>query len=231
MVPGDALTDKTTTEESPRAHPRRPEQSRARILQAAVQEFSENGLEGARIDAIAARAQINKRMIYHYFGNKDAMYQAVLEMVYCDIWEAEAALRLEDLPPRAALAELVTFVWHYYLEHPEFITLLNTENRLKAVYFRNSKVIREGARRSRSLVDEVLNRGVAEGAFRPGIDPMHLGLTITSLCYYYLTNHATSAIVYGRRLMTRKALDERLAFNIAAVLSIVAPDPQGTAGS
>lgn len=204
-----------------RPHPRRPDQSQARILRAAVREFSENGLAGARIDAIATRAEINKRMIYHYFGNKEALYQAVLERVYCDIWEAEAELRLEALAPREALTELVRFVWSYYLTHPEFITLLNTENGLKAVHFRRSKVIREGAKRSRALVDEILARGVAQGVFRPGIEPMQLGLTITALCYYYLTNQATSTIVYGRKLMSPAALEERLAFNIEAVLAIV----------
>jgi AcrR family transcriptional regulator len=204
-----------------KGYPRRPELSRARILDAAVSEFAEQGFAGARVDAIAARAEINKRMIYHYFHSKDGLFQAALEKVYTDIWAAESELHLEDMPPRDALAALVTFVWNYYRAHPEFITLLNTENRLKAVHFKNSKVIRDGASGSKSLVDDVLARGVATGEFRPGIDPVHLSLTITSLCYYYLTNHATSAVVYGRKLTTRAALDERLAFNIEAVLSIV----------
>lgn len=206
-----------------RRHPRRPDLSRARILDAAVAEFAASGLAGARVDAIAERAEINKRMIYHYFGNKEALYRAALETVYAEIWAAEAALDLDALPPRAALEALVRFVWGYYQDHPEFIALLTTENQHGAVHFRSSQPIRDGASSSRRLVADILRRGEADGTFRPGIDPVQLGLTITSLCYYYLTNHATSSIVYGRRLMTRQALEERLDFNIATILAVVSP--------
>ena len=206
-----------------RKHPRRPDLSQNRILDAAVFEFAKNGYAGAHVEAIAERAEINKRMIYQYFGNKDALYQAVLEKVYCDLWEAEANLNLNQLGPREALIELVTFVWSYYLEHPEFITLLNTENQLKATCFRKSRVLREGAANSRPLVEDILQRGEADGTFRRGIEPIQLSLTITSICYYYLTNHATSSIVYGQRMMAKKALEARLAFNIETVLAITAP--------
>jgi hypothetical protein len=59
------------------------------------------------------------------------------------------------------------------------------------------------------------------GTFRAGIDPIQLGLTITSICYYYLTNQATSSIVYGQRMMTKAALESSLAFNIQTILAIV----------
>ena len=217
------LEEKTSDAEARprRKHPRRPDLSQNRILEAAVIEFAENGFAGARIEAIAERAEINKRMLYQYFGNKEALYQAVLEKVYCDIWEAEAGLSLDQLPPREALVALVTFVWTYYLDHPEFITLLNTENQLKAQFFRKSKVLREGAASSRPLVEDVLHRGEEDGTFRAGVDPTQLSLTITSVCYYYLTNQATSSIVYGQRLMAKKALEARLAFNIQTILATV----------
>ncbi|WP_363146832.1 TetR/AcrR family transcriptional regulator [Rhizobium sp. 60-20] len=206
-----------------RRHPRRPDLSQTRILDAAVVEFAANGLTGTRVEAIAERAEINKRMIYQYFGNKELLYQAVIEKVYRDVWDAEAALNLDQLPPREALIALVTFVWNYYLKHPEFITILNSENQLKAVHFRKSRILRDGAANSRPLVDDILRRGEADGTFRVGIDPIQLGLTITSICYYYFTNHATSSIVYGKRMMTRAALEQRLAFNIQTILAIVAP--------
>ena len=91
------------------------------------------------------------------------------------------------------------------------------------MHFRKSRILKEGAANSRPLVDDILRRGEADGTFRARIDPIQLGLTITSVCYYYFTNHATSSIVYGRRLMNRAALDERLAFNIDTILAIVAP--------
>ncbi len=94
---------------------------------------------------------------------------------------------------------------------------------MKAATFRTSRALKEGAANSRPLVNDILHRGEAEGTFRRGIDPIQLSLTITSICYYYFTNHATSTIVYGQRLMTRQALETRLAFNIESVLAIVAP--------
>ncbi|KQR72984.1 TetR/AcrR family transcriptional regulator [Rhizobium sp. Leaf341] len=210
-------------EQPRRRHPRRPDLSQTRILEAATAEFAANGLAGARIDAIADRAEINKRMIYQYFGSKEMLYQAVLEKVYRDVWDAEAALHLDALPPREALVALITFVWTYYLEHPEFITILNSENQLKAAYFRKSRILRDGAATSQPLVDDILRRGELEGIFRAGIDPVQLSLTITSICYYYFTNQATSSLVYGQRMMTRAALEKRLSFNVETILALVAP--------
>lgn len=207
-------------------HPRRPDLSRSRILEAAVAEFSKKGFAGARVDEIAAKAQIGKRMLYQYFGNKEQLFQAVFEKVYTDIWEAEASLNLQDMPPREALIALVTFVWRYYIAHPEFTKLLNEENMLNARHFRSSKVLREGSDKSQFLTEQILARGVADGTFRPGIDPVQLCLTKNSICYYYLMNHATSSHVYQRKLMTREALDARLAFNIETILAIVLARPR-----
>ena len=205
----------------PNRHPRRPDLSRSRILEAAVAEFSTKGFAGARVDEIAAQAQIGKRMLYQYFGNKEQLFQAVIEKVYSDIWQAEAGLDLQNLPPRDALVALVTFVWRYYIAHPEFIKLLNEENMLGARHFRSSKVLRDGSVKSQFLTEEILARGVADGTFRADVDPVQLCLTKNAICYYYLMNHATSSHVYGRKLMTREALDARLAFNIETILAIV----------
>lgn len=222
MVPEPKLsTDTEAAEPRGLRHPRRPDLSRSRILEAAVAEFSKKGFAGARVDEIAAQAQIGKRMLYQYFGNKEQLFQAVIEKVYTDIWEAEASLDLQNLPPREALIALVTFVWRYYIAHPEFTKLLNEENMLNARHFRSSKVLKEGSVKSQFLTEQILARGVADGTFRPDIDPVQLCLTKNAICYYYLMNHATSSHVYGRKLMTREALDQRLAFNIETILAIV----------
>ena len=107
---------------------RNPERTRARILDAARVEFARRGLGGARVDQITARAGSNKRMIYYYFGNKEALFLAALESAYAHIREAEQSLNLTDLDPAMGMRRLVEFTWEYYLAHPEFITLLNSEN-------------------------------------------------------------------------------------------------------
>jgi len=60
------------------ARTRNPERTRARILAAALRDFSARGINGARVDAIAHRAGTNKRMLYYYFGSKDGLFRAVL---------------------------------------------------------------------------------------------------------------------------------------------------------
>ena len=60
------------------ARERNPERSRERILDAARTEFAAHGLAGARVEAIARRAGLNKQLISHHFGGKDALYRAVM---------------------------------------------------------------------------------------------------------------------------------------------------------
>lgn len=197
------------------------EATRARILIAAKAEFAANGLGGARVDEIAEKARANKRMIYHYFGSKDGLFQAVLEAAYVDIRSAEQRLNLDHLEPVAALEKLVRFTWDYYLENPEFITLVNSENLHRAGHLKKSEVIRVVSRKFVAMVAALLDRGVAAGVFRAGLDPVQLNITIAAIGYYYLTNRFTGSIVFERDLMARAALDERLRFNIDTVLRLV----------
>ena len=104
------------------------DRSQAAILAAATQEFALHGLSGARMDTIAEKAQLNKRLIYYYFEDKDQLFQAVLEQSYRQIRAEERALNLEALEPAAAMRALVEFTWNYYIAHPEFLTLLNSAN-------------------------------------------------------------------------------------------------------
>jgi AcrR family transcriptional regulator len=204
-----------------KARVRDPAATRQRILDAAKVEFARLGLGGARVDAIAARAKANKRMIYHYFGGKHDLFLAVLESAYGDIRAAERKLDLEHLEPAEALRSLVAFTWSYYLKHPEFLTLVNSENLHKGRHLKKSGVIGEMHEHMVKMVSDLLARGVKQGAFRKGIDPVQLSITIAAIGYYYLTNRYTGSIIYNRDLMTPAALEQRLAFNVDAILRIV----------
>ncbi len=194
------------------------------ILAAAKHEFAAHGLGGARVDAIAERSRASKRMIYHYFGSKEKLFTAVLEAAYLHIRTAEQNLQLDHLPPRQALETLVTFTWNYYLAHPEFITLVNSENLHQARHLKASKKIRAANRTFVTMVQRILDRGVAEGVFRPHVDPIQLNITIAALGYYYLTNRHTGAIVFERDFTAPEALDARLAFNLETIARLVAAD-------
>ena len=210
--------------EEPSAKPRvrDAEATRARILDAAKKEFAKNGLGGARVDDISENAKANKRMIYHYFGNKEGLFQTVLENAYVDIRSAEQKLNLDHLEPKVALERLVRFTWDYYLKNPEFISLVNSENLHRAKHLKKSEVVKVYNRKFVSMVDNILTRGVAAGIFRTGIDPVQLNITIAAIGYYYLTNRFTGSIVFERDLMAKDALEERLSFNIDTILRLVA---------
>ncbi len=198
--------------------------TKGRILEAAKHEFARLGLGGARVDEIADKAKANKRMIYHYFGSKEALFKVVLEEAYLDIRNAEQELELEHLPPREALTKLVTFTWDYYLKNPEFIRLVNSENLHKARHIKGSDRIKLASRRFTDMVGDILKRGEEEGVFRAGIDPVQLNITIAAIGYYYLTNRFTGAVLFEKDFMATEALDTRLAFNIDTILRLVSRD-------
>ena len=199
--------------------------TRARILRAAKMEFARLGLGGARVDEIAEKACANKRMIYHYFGSKEELFQTVVEEAYVDIRSAEAELKLDDLPPLEALETLVRFTWGYYIDNPEFIRLVNSENLHRARHLSKSERMREPYRRFVEMMQRLLDRGVSAGVFRSGIDPVQLNITIAAIGYYYLTNRFTGAILFERDFMTKDALAQRVDFNVDTIMRLVAKDP------
>jgi len=196
------------------------EATRARILAAAKKEFAKHGLGGARVDAIAERARANKRMLYHYFGSKEALFTSVLEHAYLDIRNAERKLDLETLEPSAALVALVRFTWKYYLKNPEFITLVNSENLHRARHLRATPELKPISRIFVGMVRRLLERGVKSGDFREGIDPVQLNITIAAVGYYYLTNRFTGSIIFERDFMEPTALEQRLQFNIETIMRL-----------
>ena len=194
------------------------------ILHAAMAEFAELGLGGARIDSIAERAGVNKRLIYYYFAGKDELFLAVLEQTYADIREAERALHLLAVEPVQALRRLVAFTWEHYLAHPEFLTLLNSENLHRARHLKQSARIREMNSPLIQTLGEVLERGRREGLFRGGVDPLQLYISIAGLAYFYLSNNHTLSAIFGRDLMGVKALNQRLSHITDVVMGYVLAD-------
>lgn len=194
------------------------------ILAAARDEFAEHGLGGARMDRIAERAKLNKRLIYYYFTSKDDLFLAVLEGTYADIRAAEMQLHLTDLAPAQAIRRLTEFTWDYYLQHPEFITLLNTANLHQARHLTKSERVREMNSPLIQILGEILERGRIGGVFRGGIDPMQLYISIAGLAYFYLSNNYTLSAIFGCNLMTAKAHSERLSHMCDVILGYVLMD-------
>ena len=200
---------------------RDPERTRARILEAAREEFAAHGLGGARVDRIAATAGANKRMLYYYFGNKDDLFLAVLEGAYAHIRAAERDLHLTEIDPPEAIRRLVAFTWDYYLDHPEFMTLLNSANLHRARHLEKSTTVRSMHSPFVAMIEDVLERGRKSGVFRAGVDPVQLYISIASLTYFYLGNKFTLSAIFGRDLLSPRAKAERLAHMTDLVLGFL----------
>jgi AcrR family transcriptional regulator len=201
------------------------DRSREEILRAAMGEFAENGFGGARIEAIAERAGVNKKLIYYYFEGKDELFLAVLEQTYADIRAAEHALHLEASDPVQAIRMLVAFTWQHYLDHPEFLALLNSENMHRGGHLKRSGRIRQMNSPLIETLAAIVERGQREGAFRPGVDALQLYVSIAGLAYFYLSNNHTLSTIFGRSLMAPAALADRLEHITAVVLGYLTSRP------
>lgn len=203
---------------------RDPDGTRGRILNAAIVEFATKGLGGARVDEIAVRAGANKRMLYHYFGNKDDLFLAALESVYADIREKELALDLDSLPPLRAMEALVGFTWDYFAANPHFVPMLNSENLHKARHLRRSQVITALHSPLVELIGGILRRGVAAGVIRDGVDPMQLYISIAGLGFFYFSNIHTLSTIFVRDFASEAERARRRAHVTEVVLGYLRPD-------
>jgi AcrR family transcriptional regulator len=176
------------------------ERTRQEILAAAREEFAEHGLSGARVDAIAARTNTVKRMIYYYFGSKEGLYLAVLEEAYADIRRFESELNLDRHPPVEAICRLIEFTFDYDEAHPDFIRLVATENTLSARYIATSASIQALNRSAITMLRGVLDRGKRDGTFRQDVDPVDVHLLISSFCFFRVSNRFTFGTLFGRDL-------------------------------
>ena len=182
----------------PARRPRDSEVTQRAILDAAFIEFSDNGLSGARVDAIAARTGTSVRMIYYYFASKDGLYRAVLERSYATMRAAEGALGLEHLPPRDAIRTMTEFVFDYHAAEPRFARLVSIENIHRAEH-----IARAGAMPATHLsvittIAAILARGHAQGIFRGDADPIGVHLLITGFCFFRVANRHTLGAIFGQ---------------------------------
>jgi AcrR family transcriptional regulator len=211
--------------EGPGVRSQDPEGTRRNILEIASEEFALNGLSGARIDEIAARTRSSKRMIYYYFGDKEGLYLRALENAYRMVREGEAQLDTDGLPPLAALARLVEFTFDHHHQHEEFIRMVMIENIHHGEYLERSEAIRELNVTAIDHIARIYERGVSEGVFREGIDPVELHWQVSALCFFNVSNRATFSKIFGRDFGAEEALGRLRRNAVDMVLRFVArPD-------
>jgi TetR/AcrR family transcriptional regulator len=195
-----------------------PEESRAAILKAAIGEFAEHGIAGARTDAIARAAHVNKALLYYYFKDKDALYDAVLDHVFSGLLAKVVPVLDSDEPPRQKLLRYVGAYFDYIAANPRIPRVVQGE------------WMRSGARRVSHLqhiaeeyfqpiykrLGEVLRTGIAAGDFRP-VDPMHFVPSMVAVIVFYFS----SAPVMKAMMKIDPLSPERIAERRAFVLDFI----------
>ncbi len=197
--------------------------TRASILNAAIKVFAKSGYAGGRVEQISKTAKSFDRMIYYYFGSKEKLFIAALEEIYRRFCEAEAKLDFDPDRPVESLKAVVLFTWGYYQKHPEFITLLNSENLHRGRHISKSMRAHEYSGAAISILDGVLKRGVEKGVFRGDIQARDVYLMIASMGYFYLSNRFTLSAFLGENLEAASSLAHWEDFIIEAVLRVVSP--------
>ena len=139
------------------------------------------------------------------------------------IRSAEAELKLADRDPEEAMRQLTSFTWNYFIEHPEFLSLLNTENLMQGKYIRASRRIIALHSPMIALIRDTLQEGVKAGKFRPGIDPVELYISIAALGFFYLANRWTLSAIFRRNLATPAELTRRGAHIVDVIMGYLRP--------
>ncbi|MFE5407555.1 TetR family transcriptional regulator [Microbacterium sp. NPDC056569] len=175
--------------------------TRGDILRVATEEFAANGYAGARVDEIAARTRTTKRMIYYYFGSKGGLYLAVLEQVYAQIRRVERGIQIDELSPDEALRTIAEATYDHHTTHPAFIQLVSIENIHRAEHLRQSETILRENATAITLLEDVIERGVAAGIFRDDIDAVDVHMVISAYACFHVANRHTFAAIFDRDML------------------------------
>ncbi len=170
---------------------KKSEQTKINIVKAAEEEFSQKGFYGARIDEIAQRAEVNKRMIYAYYESKENLYKTVLLNVYLKLSELEKSLDFSSFNPSNALRALIREYFYYLDKNPSFVNLILWENLNHGQYI-NQIDIFEIKQPGLILAESIIRRGMACGAFCEEVDLEQILLSINMFCFTYFSNRYTA---------------------------------------
>jgi AcrR family transcriptional regulator len=211
-----------TSPDGPR--PRDPERTRARLLEEATREFAAHGYDGARVERVVRAAGVTTRMLYHYFGGKEGLYLAVLDRAYADIRAGEQRLGLDAGDPVEAMRRLTAYTFEFFRSHGAFVQLTRGENMLGGRHVRRSQAIAAISRPLIEAIGRLLARGAACGAFREGVDPLQLYVSIVALSAHHINAAHTLSAVFGQDLTDPAWIDARRGHAVAMVLSLLGAD-------
>ncbi|MFA5262561.1 MAG: TetR/AcrR family transcriptional regulator [Opitutaceae bacterium] len=189
---------------------RNPDRTRRRLLQAGIRFFSAHGYHAVSVDQIVEAAKVNKRMVYHYFGSKEELFQAALVDVYGRLESIEFQAVEQGKSPREKLSRVLEAYFKFLDQNPEFVQLLLWENLEKGRHIaaENHLLTKNPfMNRFRQIVEE----GIASGDFNAGINIPHLLIHFIGLCFIYHSNRYSLSQSLGIDLGAAKVKAQGLA--------------------
>lgn len=188
---------------------RDPVKSKQKILQAAMTEFCRHGYSGARVEKIATKSKSNLRMIYHYFGDKEGLYLAVLESAYSRIREQEGKLDLSQAPPTEGMRTLIRFTFDFFASNKDVLAIINGENTLQARYLRKLPNVRAMTVPLIDAISNMLRQGHRDGVFRAALDPVQIYVSLVALSQLHILNKHTLSVIFDTDLTEPTWLAQR----------------------
>jgi TetR/AcrR family transcriptional regulator len=186
-----------------------PEESRAAILQAAAQEFAEHGIAGARTDAIAREARVNKALLYYYFKDKETLYDAVLDNAFSGLKATVFRVLDSDLAPREKMLAYVGAYFDFIAANQLYPRLMQREMmRREGQSPHIDKMIKTYIQPIFTRVGELIRKGAADGEFRP-VNPVHFVPSMVAMIVFYFSNAPMMQKIVGFNTLTPERIAER----------------------
>jgi TetR/AcrR family transcriptional regulator len=195
-----------------------PEESRAAILQAAAQEFAEHGIAGARTDAIAREAKVNKALLYYYFKDKETLYGAVLDNAFAGLKTTVFRVLDGDLPPREKMMAYAGAYFDFIASNQLYPRLMQREM-MRARDGQSphiDKVVKNYLQPIFGKVSELIRKGSADGEFRQ-VNPAHFVPSMVAMIVFYFSSAPMLQKIVGFNPLT----PDRIAERRAAVLDFI----------
>lgn len=205
-----------------------PQQSRAAILHAAVREFAREGIAGARTDAIARSARVNKALLYYYFKDKEALYVAVLDQVFGGVNACIQQALAQPLPPRQRLLAYVAAHFDYIAGNPLYPRIVQGEmmraGRANSAQFET--VVRQYFRPVFTGLSELLREGMDSGDFRR-VNPWHFIPAMVSVIVFHFNTGPVLRALTGRDPLDPELIAERRQAVLDFMSAALFRTPQG----
>lgn len=187
----------------------KPEESRAAILKAAVREFAREGVAGARTDAIAQAAGVNKALLYYYFRDKERLYHAVLDEVFQGVRAVIHSALAQKLPPRERLQTYIRAHFNYIASNPLYPRIVQAEF-LRAGRAGSSigRIAKQYFQPTFEELSALLKEGAEAGEFRR-VNPIHFLPSMVSVIVFFFNTAPVTKLLTGIDPMSPEFLAER----------------------